>query len=180
MRSAQAKFCLLLLVGALANSANAQEIGTSSSSVGQDVVIDKPAAAPTKVPTQILRGLGRKAGAGAGPTDRAINDPTLLPDCIPANGVVCSDRDYTGLLDVNPAVPDLALDKQYAFAGFEPSLEVSTGDETKVRPDLDPLLLSSIQEGKCAQGFEALAINCQWSHPKPCLVELCLVAGYIV
>lgn len=132
MRSAQAKFCLLLLVGALANSAYATEIGKSSSSVGQDVVIDKPAAAPAKFTAQILRGLGRKAAPGTGPTDRAIDDPTLLPDCIPANGVVCSDRDYTGLLDVNPAVPDLALDTQYVFAGFEPSLEVSTGDETKV------------------------------------------------
>lgn len=117
--------CLLLLSLALAHTAYGAA-GTSSSSVGKDLVVKTPPAAPSKPSAQALP---RRAGPQL--RQGGIATPGLLPDCVPADGVICSDRDYTGILQVAPAVIDLA-DDNYAFLGLTPSAEVSVGPETKV------------------------------------------------
>jgi hypothetical protein len=125
---------LLLLV--LATSAFGDN-GSTSASVGQDVVIDTPpkkASEPTPAAAASPKSgsLGRKGGPQQRQGDLpGILNPNLLPDCRPGNRVVCSDRDYTGFLATNPTNIDLSDDNLAKF-GFVPSVEVSTGTETKL------------------------------------------------
>jgi hypothetical protein len=99
--------------------------------VGKDVVI--PAAPKSKKAEQpaAKSGMGRRAWPAARPQLRqelpGILNPDLLPDCVPGDGVICSDRDYTGLLDAQPT--NIAgLDDNYAFGGVVPSLELFGGE----------------------------------------------------
>ena len=87
--------CVLLLACAVVAQASS---GSSSAAVGADLVLDTP---PTVEPSPAARAsssLGRRGGGGE------LRQPGVGPDgdvlaarCRPGNGVVCSDRDYTGL-----------------------------------------------------------------------------------
>jgi hypothetical protein len=124
----------LLLV--LANSAFGDN-GSTSASVGHDVVIETPPKKPSEPASAAAASpksgsLGRRGGPQQRQDDPpGILNPNLLPFCVPGNGVVCSDRDYTGFLGTNPANIDLSDDNLGLF-GVVPSVEVSQGTETKL------------------------------------------------
>lgn len=130
-RSTPCSWSLLIIVvvaAAAARTAHCGAVsGTSTASIGKDVVIDTQ---PTPV-----------GGRRAGPQDQnqqrqatvpevGINDPSLLPDCRPGNGIICSDRDYTSLLQAQPANIDLTGDN-FAYVGLDPKAEASLGLDTK-------------------------------------------------
>lgn len=132
MRSSSAPALLCACFLAMLGSAWAAS-GSTTASVGKDVVLP---AAPKKADQPAAKsgasGMGRRGGpTAASPQLRqelpGILNPNLLPDCVPGDAVICSDRDYTGLLDAQPT-NIVGLDDNYAFAGFLPSLELSGGE----------------------------------------------------
>lgn len=131
MRAVSKLSCAFLLL-VLAHSAVGDN-GSTTASVGQDVVIDTPAKKATEpTPAAAAASLGRKGGPQQRQADPpGILNPNLLPFCRPGNGVVCSDRDYTDFLATNPANIGLSDDNLAKF-GFVPSLKVSKGTETKL------------------------------------------------
>lgn len=133
MRSA-AKLCCVFLALAFASSAFGAD-GTSSSSVGKGVVINTPPAKPVAA-EGTAQPLGRRAGPRAQlrqtSTGVGIEDPSLLPDCVPGLGVICSDRDYTKVLESAPSNIGLTKDN-YAFFGFAPTASLAASIDNTAR-----------------------------------------------
>lgn len=130
MRSSSAPALLCACFLAMLASSACAASGSTTASVGKDVVV--PAAPKQPAAKSAASNMGRRGGpAAARPQLRqelpGILNPNLLPDCVPGNGVICSDRDYTGLLDAQPT-NIVGLDDNYAFGGFLPSLELSGGE----------------------------------------------------
>jgi hypothetical protein len=98
-------------------------------------VISTPPAKPA-APEATAQPLGRRAGPQAQlrapSTGVGIEDPTLLPDCVPGLGVICSDRDYTKFLEARPANIDLNNDN-FAFFGFAPKASLTASIDNTAR-----------------------------------------------